>query len=944
VRTGLRGEIFMAEVLYGLLALLAFGLFVGALLLGPISFFRLGALRKRLAFAEGRILELRGQISDLRAQLRVGAQPPHRDAEGLDARPDETRTSAPLAPAPAEPAPRTEPEIALPLDQSAEATVSAEGLAASEAEPLHAPVEPPRIKPSRSLEEALGAQWTVWVGGVALALGALLLVRYSIDQGWFGAAARIAAGLLFAAALAIAGEYLRRKETALSQISAVLTAAGTVSAFGSIYAAHALYGFIGPSFAFIALGATGLACMAAAALHGPALAGLGLVGALTAPLLVQSSEPSVWPLVIYVTIVTACSYGLVRVKFWLWLAVTAAVGGLLWGLALIDQSASQDQPVFHATLIFIIAQTFMAALLFAIVRHASTLDEDARIDRLPIYVLSAFGLLMLMALSDSANAGHFGLAWGIAASASVAILAASGGLAAPAAGLAPAAGAMVIAVMAIWPGAAGEALPDSSDLLSIWLKPREVGGFSVFSLMTAFGVAALAGARLLRGPKLRSRIAALYAGAASLTPLAALGIAYLRLSHGDLNWPFAAYAGGLALVFTFAATVISSRLESEPSEVLRLSLGAYASAALAALALGLVFALDRGVLTIALALAALSAAFVDRRLDISALRWCVAGLGLVVAARLVWEPRIVSGDLGATPIFNWLLWGYGVPALAFSLAGQLLRRKAVDAPALVAQALSIFFSAFLVFFEIRHWINGGDPYARGSGLVEQGLFATAAFGFSIVLTRFDATRTNVVLRFASLGFGVLSFGFALFGLLLCKNPVFSGEAVEGGTVFNTMPLAYGVPAVLAAVLAKAAQGVRPNWYRNGAELAAFSLIFVLANLEIRRIFQGPDMSFFADGGSAGLRPASDSELYSYSALWLMFGLISLGYGLWRGSVKARIASAALIVATVLKVFLFDLSSLEGALRALSFIGLGLVLLGIGLVYQKFIFARRTAPT
>ena len=48
----------------------------------------------------------------------------------------------------------------------------------------------------------------------------------------------------------------------------------------------------------------------------------------------------------------------------------------------------------------------------------------------------------------------------------------------------------------------------------------------------------------------------------------------------------------------------------------------------------------------------------------------------------------------------------------------------------------------------------------------------------------------------------------------------------------------------------------------------------------------------------------------------------------------------------MKVFLFDMAGLTGAYRALSFIGLGLVLVGIGLVYQKLVFRprrRRAAP-
>ena len=53
----------------------------------------------------------------------------------------------------------------------------------------------------------------------------------------------------------------------------------------------------------------------------------------------------------------------------------------------------------------------------------------------------------------------------------------------------------------------------------------------------------------------------------------------------------------------------------------------------------------------------------------------------------------------------------------------------------------------------------------------------------------------------------------------------------------------------------------------------------------------------------------------------------------------RLASAALIAIAVAKVFLFDMSELEGVLRALSFIGLGAVLIGIGLFYQRLLYAR-----
>ena len=52
------------------------------------------------------------------------------------------------------------------------------------------------------------------------------------------------------------------------------------------------------------------------------------------------------------------------------------------------------------------------------------------------------------------------------------------------------------------------------------------------------------------------------------------------------------------------------------------------------------------------------------------------------------------------------------------------------------------------------------------------------------------------------------------------------------------------------------------------------------------------------------------------------------------------ASAAVVALTIGKVFLIDMGGLTGILRALSFIGLGAVLVGIGWLYQRLLFPTR----
>ena len=95
-----------------------------------------------------------------------------------------------------------------------------------------------------------------------------------------------------------------------------------------------------------------------------------------------------------------------------------------------------------------------------------------------------------------------------------------------------------------------------------------------------------------------------------------------------------------------------------------------------------------------------------------------------------------------------------------------------------------------------------------------------------------------------------------------------------------------------------------------------------------RLFHGPVLT----SGSI-----SDAEQYTYSAVWLLYGVALLAAGIWYRSLPLRIASAAVIVLTVLKVFLIDMSDLTGIYRALSFLGLGAVLIGIGWFYQRLLF-------
>ena len=134
-----------------------------------------------------------------------------------------------------------------------EEAAATEEVAREEAQPapVATTVESPATK--ESFESLLGARWAVWAGGLALALGGIFLVKYSIESGLLSPAVRLSLAAIFGLVLGVAGEAVRRKAVpgiaatySNAMIPGVLTAAGALTLFGVVYAAYGIYGYIGP--------------------------------------------------------------------------------------------------------------------------------------------------------------------------------------------------------------------------------------------------------------------------------------------------------------------------------------------------------------------------------------------------------------------------------------------------------------------------------------------------------------------------------------------------------------------------------------------------------------------------------------------------------------------------------------------------------------------------
>ncbi|MEO5322260.1 DUF2339 domain-containing protein [Mesorhizobium sp. CC13] len=884
--------------------------------------------QSRLNLLERELRALRGLVlSGVAPAVATKAGEASAEAVGEPPAPEAPKAAADEAPALA-PVTEQAAEQALPTraeELPAAAAAAAETTQAGPWSGAEAPAEPAPARERPDIETALGTRWAVWVGGLALAFGAVFLIKYSIESGLFGPGARLTLAALLGLALVGGGEFIRRTGYRVpvegggsAYIPAILTAAGAFALFGTVYAAHGLYGFIGAGPAFVLMGIIGVATIAAALAHGQALAGLGLLGAMVTPALISSTAPNIWALFGYLAIVLAATAAVARIRRWTLLMGAAFVGTGLWTLLYLADAPLAD----FAVILFISAAT-LATLAFVWLGRG---EDQAELDWPSIVPAFFLAITALVLFVHPTYAGLGGPLRGAALLLGLLAVAACrpGALA-----LLFAAGAATVLVYLR--NASGGTLELDLPVGGLTFEglPIELSGAELTRIGWGLGLV-FAGLGLWQARRLLVATpwrAAAWMGWGVAVPLVVLFSLWFAYGNPDRDLLRAVIAAVLVVAFAAGGEWLA-RAEEPPltgGPAVSFALGGAGVALLLALHMGF----GSGWTTVLSGAAAALPALATRQRGYPVLGWLSVGAAAVVLARVAFDPTIVGADvLGTTPVFNWLLPGYGIPALAFGLSAWQLARTTDGRPRLVMEAVAALFSLLAVAMLVRHAMNGGVIYAGTPTLAEQAIYTLIAIGGGGILTALDMRSPSPVLRYGSLAIGVLSVLFVVAQHFLVLNPLFTDERTGGIPFFNLLFLAYLLPAVAAAGLAYYARGKRPQWYSAMLALVAALLAFAYATLSVRRLFQGEYIGLWAGLGQW--------ETYSYSALWLAMGVALLVAGVKLSSQVLRVASAALISVAVAKVFLFDMSELEGVLRALSFIGLGAVLIGIGLFYQRLL--------
>ena len=762
------------------------------------------------------------------------------------------------------------------------------------------------------IEERLMRRWLIWLGALALALGAVFLVKYSIDQGYFGPTVRVVSGAALGVVLLLLGEWTRRRPAGATAqanyIPAGLTAAGIVALFASVFAAYALYQLLGPAAAFVLLAAISAAAAILAVYHGPFLAVLGLGGAYVVPLLVHSDHPSAPGLLIYVTLVTAAALALLRWRGWPFLGWIVAAGAIFWAvLAFAIPDHARALAIYFCVLPALIAGIFPVAR-----------DDAAR----PAFIWTATALDAALMLWLVVETGHDPQALGFSVLLA-ALLFAIGWRDHGFDRLAWLGALLQLGVIAFW----NFALPNLAEPASsyVWIAPTpSASSYLSFAALIAAGFGFGGYAALSRRPN-----PARWGFVSAATPLFILAVAYWRMTQLGESFPWAGAALALAAIDLLACEALLPRREDTGQ---RAALAAYAVALIGAVALGMTMSLRTAWLSVALALELPALVWLDAHLGVRAIRRTAMVIAAIVLIRLVFNPFILDYDFASRPLLNGLLYAYGIPFIAFFAAARGFRPAREEALSAILEGGTIALGVVFVSLEIRHLLHHGDLREPSYGLLEQGLLTDAwlAIAYGVLPKNFAPEQWLRVVAAELLAVVALA-NLLVFPLLL-GNPLFGPVPVGPLFVFNDLLLAYAVPAILGVLFYRRLSGKAPGGWCDAIGIASSVLGFIYLSYEVRHWFHG---TLLQRGG------ASDAEWYAYSAAWLIYGVALMVCGIVFRQPKLRALALAIGAIVAAKVFLFDMAALSGLYRAASFLGFGASLIGLGYLYQRL--TALTAP-
>ena len=782
----------------------------------------------------------------------------------------------------------------------------------------------PKVKPKRKsfvFNSGKLAQFNAWaqdnwvfiLAGVSLALAGVFLVQYGVENGLLSPRMRVLAAIALGAALIGGGEFIRRKSGSdeagsFALLPSVFAGAGLVAIFAGVLSARMLYGLIGSETAFVGLALTGALAIVLGWVYGPLLATLGVFGALAAPFLVGGGSNNAGPLHLYFALIAAVALAIDAYKRWAWLSALALIGafGASWLLL------SQRDTGFYAMLFAFITALMAVAIppLSLTPHHAgrrlSGFLTNSLISAAPTFPTRVASGAFLAA---TAYIGHIynqdaALFWLALMAAGLLLLAAIFWMK-----NAPALADLAFAPPLLALGIIAHEAMQGRPVAVAWVMDANRDILDYPSLTVALILAGAVAASLAFAwraafhPPLKVANAVLAAGFA---PWVAIIIELCwEPSHvlGAGQW--AIYLAVIAVLMV----ILTERFARLDTQADRTRTALFALAAMSMIAFVAVVLLGGVALTLSFAVMVLAAAWLGERYKLRLLDWYIQIGAVAVSFRLVVEPGVIWGF--DAPLWEVALAFLGALALLASAWG--LKRGGRASVVVVLESAIWTLSGIFASLMLARWMDATRSEELAYVLVSFGGLVWLMLAAN-QLYRLKAggrlRRLRVALAVIYGGVGLLSLAAAV-----VINPAkFSEMEAIGWVVFGSLGAAYLLPALLLGFVGWRFAHL-PRWLRGALWALSASFAALWVALEIRHFWRGGDMASYI---------TSKPELYSYTVAMILAALGLLALAFIRQSSGLRKLALVMVVLVVAKVYFVDISGLDGLLRVVSFLVLGLV--------------------
>lgn len=857
------------------------------------------------------------------------------------------------------------------------------------------PAAPRRPRLDLDFEEIFGRRLPIWAGGITLAVAGVFLVRYSIEAGLLTPVVRVVLSFLFGLLLLAAAELAYRFEhrVADERVRQALAGAGLATLYAGFYLAGSQYGLIGQTVAFIGLAAVTALAITLSYRFGLPSAVLGLIGGFAAPALVGGDDANLPLLTLYLALVTAGLTLTGNRQQRPWLGLSALIGGLGWGALLLAAGEFTTGDLLALGLYFVALGAVLPAILSNEGFEQPMRLGAAAIASLQLAFLVESGGFSMLGWGLYALLGA-ALAWfgwsrpslriASAMAAAVAIILLSFWAGAPPIEFALVASALVcifalVPLLHIWRAddrlvdrLMVAAVPLAVGIVTLYLfdtlYPDATRPWEAAALMLLAGIPALAASKGWHSDE-NAQLPLQLASAAvlaflstacvlhwSAAPFAAAGIALglLHLLHdrasNDDRSATLLRIGALATAIMVPATdgdlhemgaLVSGTASPDILAAARWLAGAAPAAALAWLERE---RWHRAVAEFGAAIM-LFAALAQLLMPV-ALLWCAAVLVIGLRWKLPNRDMAILGltacmfGWAALPILAWLVGtvsaaggkplllpdlptirstlGYLLPFAIALAAGSMgiESKRARPAPQWTAALAVAVIAAHILYRHIFAIDTMTDFIDRGLAerTVWEALLLAAAWLFAKGV---GPLKPNI--RAAAMLAGLSVAHFAWFTGIL-HNPLWAAQAVGSIPLANLALACTGV--ALGGLLSLRIW--MPQW-RRWIDAMVMIVALLGAISLLRQLFAGTILANTSIG---------QTEDLLRSLIGIILAAAFLLVGSHRGERSWRVGSLVLMIATVVKVFLFDTAGLEGLLRIASFVALGASLIGIGWFYSR----------